>query len=130
VPDGKLSFTHFRELLEEREQRTSSYSSLSVLLKGAGIVSPKTRRSAGELVQTDASLFDRLGQGLHYALHGFQDDVTGNILGLYLCEHECLRRLPSGYFEAFRAVLQGNGAPQALYADYISSTPKTGTLVN
>jgi hypothetical protein len=48
-------------------------------------------------------------------LHGFQDDATGDILGLYLCEHECLQ----GYFEAFRAVLQGYGTPQALYADRI-----------
>jgi hypothetical protein len=63
----------------------------------------------GELVQTDASPFDWLGQGIQYALHGFQDDAAGDILGLYLCEHECLQ----GYFEAFRAVLQGYGAPQA-----------------
>jgi hypothetical protein len=48
-------------------------------------------------------------------LHGFQDDATGDILGLYLCEHECLQ----GYFEAFRAVLTGCGVPEALYADRI-----------
>ncbi|MFP3091206.1 hypothetical protein LQZ21_12865, partial [Treponema sp. TIM-1] len=53
--------------------------------------------------------------GVQYALHGFQDDATGDILGLYLCEHECLQR----YFEAFRAVLPAYGVPEALYADRI-----------
>jgi hypothetical protein len=53
--------------------------------------------------------------GVHYALHGFQDDATGDILGLSLSEHECLQ----GYCEAFRAVLQGYGVPEALYAGRI-----------
>ncbi|MDR1948656.1 MAG: hypothetical protein LBQ38_04625 [Spirochaetaceae bacterium] len=69
----------------------------------------------GELVQTDASPFDWFGTGIQYALHGFQDNATGDILGLYLCEHECL----AGYFEAFRAVLTGYGVPETLYADRI-----------
>jgi transposase len=122
------NFTHFRELLEEREQIKISYTSLSGILKAAGIMSPKTHRSTGErrtvrerrakfgeLLQTDATPFDWFGCGIPYALHGFQDDATGDIVGLYLCEHECLQ----GYFEAFRAVLQGYGAPEALYADRI-----------
>jgi hypothetical protein len=37
------------------------------------------------------------------------------ILGLYLCEHECLQ----GYFETFRAVLNDYGVLEALYADRI-----------
>lgn len=113
------------------------------MLKAAGIMSPKTRRSTGErrtvrerrakggeLVQTDASPFEWLGGGPPYALHGFQDDATGDILGLYLCEHECLQ----GYFEAFRAVLQGYGVPEALYADRIgiyfvnTKKPEHGTI--
>jgi hypothetical protein len=124
----KANFTHFRELLEEYEQIKISYTSLSCMLKGAGITSPKTRRSAGErrtirewrakfgeLVLTDAALFHWFGSGIQYALHGFQDDAAGDIPAQYLCEHECLQ----GYFEAFRAVLQGYGAPEALYADQI-----------
>jgi hypothetical protein len=67
------------------------------------------------LVQTDATPFDWFGTGVQYALHGFQDDASGEIRGLYLCEHECLQ----GYFEAFRAVLTGWGVPEALYADRI-----------
>jgi transposase len=124
----KANFTHFRELLEENEQINISYTCLSRILKEAGIASPKTRRSGGarrtrrerrakfgELVQTDATPYDWFGTGVHYALHGFQDDATGEILGLYLCEHECLQ----GYFEAFRPVLTGYGVPEALYADRI-----------
>jgi transposase len=124
----KANFTHFRELLAEYEQIKVSYTCLSGILKEAGITSPKTRRSGGarrtrrerrarfgELVQTDATPFDWFGTGVRYALHGFQDDASGDILGLYLCEHECLQ----GYFEAFRAVLQGYGVPEALYADRI-----------
>jgi transposase len=44
----KANFTHFRELLEEREQIKISYTSLSAILKEARITSPKTRRSGGE----------------------------------------------------------------------------------
>ncbi|MDR3131178.1 MAG: helix-turn-helix domain-containing protein, partial [Treponema sp.] len=43
----KANVTHFRELLEEREQIKISYSCLSVILKEAGIISPKTRRNGG-----------------------------------------------------------------------------------
>jgi transposase len=122
----KANFTRFRELPGEYERIKISYTGLSCILKGVGIASPKTRRSAGEkrtmrerrakvgeLVQTDATPFDWFGLGVQYALHGFQDDATGDILGLYICGHECLQ----GYFEAFRAVLQGYGVPEALYAD-------------
>jgi hypothetical protein len=55
------------------------------------------------------------GLGVQYVLRGFQDDATGDIPGPCLCEHECLQ----GYFEAFRAVLQDYGVPEALYADKI-----------
>jgi hypothetical protein len=73
------------------------------------------RAKVGELLQTDVTPFDWFTLGVSYALHGFQDDATGDIPGLYLCEHECLQ----GYFEAFRAVLHGYGVPEALYVDRI-----------
>jgi hypothetical protein len=41
--------------------------------------------------------------------------VSDRTIGLYMCEHECLQR----YFEAFRAVLNDYGVPEALYADRI-----------
>ena len=90
VACSKANFAHFRELLEEREGIKIGYTSLSCMLKRAGISSPKTRRSAGarrtmrerrtkfgEPVQTDASPFDWLGRGVPCALHGYQDDATG-----------------------------------------------------
>jgi transposase len=93
------NFAHFRELLEEHENIKIGSSCLCAVLKGGGIVSPKTHRSSGarhdvrprrrkcgELVQTDASPFDWFGTGVLSALHGFQDDATGDILGLYFCE--------------------------------------------
>jgi hypothetical protein len=73
----------------------------------------RERRAKVRGTQTGVTPFDWFGIGVQYALHGFQDDATGDILALYLCEHECLQ----GYFEAFRAVLQGYGVPEALYAD-------------
>jgi transposase len=124
----KANFAHFKELLEECENIKISYSCLCAVLKGGGIISPKTHRSSGErhsvrprrpkfgeLVQTDASPYDWFGTGVLSALHGFQDDASGDILGLYFCENECLQ----GYFEAFRPVLSTFGAPEALYADRI-----------
>jgi transposase len=133
----QANFTRFRELLEEYEQIAVSYTCLSKILKEAGIRSPKTRRSGGErrmrrerrakygeLVQTDAAPFGWFGTGVRYAPRGFQDGATGDILGLYLCEHEC----PQGYFEAFRAVLTGYGVPEVLCADrigiYFANTKK------
>jgi hypothetical protein len=71
------------------------------------------RAKLGELVQTDASPFDWFGLGMQYALPGFQDEATGDMLGL--CEHECLQ----GYFEAFQVVLPGYGVPLSRSADSI-----------
>jgi transposase len=120
------SFAYFRELLEEREDIRISYSALCGILKGAGIESNRKHRPTGKhfsrrerralfgsLLQTDASSFDWFGTGQYYALHGFIDDATGKICGLYFCENECLQ----GYYEAFRQVLTAYGIPDELYAD-------------
>ncbi|MDR3342139.1 MAG: helix-turn-helix domain-containing protein [Treponema sp.] len=68
---GEANFTCFRELLEEREDVRISYSTLSSILKGAGIVSRRKHRNGGkkfsrrkrrgrigELLQADATPFD------------------------------------------------------------------------
>jgi hypothetical protein len=115
-------------LLSECENISIGYTTLSTILKTDGIVSKKTHRTggekhlhrprrplSGELVQTDASPFDWFGIGRQFALHGFQDDATGGILGLYMTENECLQ----GYLEAFSPVLVNHGVPAALYADRI-----------
>ncbi|GHU62775.1 hypothetical protein FACS189445_5900 [Spirochaetia bacterium] len=109
------NFTYFRELLLERENIKIGYTTLSAILKGAGIVSKKThrvggqtfkrrkRRSAfGELLQADATPYDWWGTGTRQALHGYIDDATGRLVGLYMCQNECLQ----GYLEALRQVLK------------------------
>jgi transposase len=88
----QTNFTHFRELLEEREAIKVGYATLSRILKAAGIASKRkhreggkrfsrrTRRSHfGELLQADATSYDWFGTGEREALHGFIDDATGQI---------------------------------------------------
>jgi transposase len=122
----ETNFTHFHELLEEREDIKISYSTLSNVLKKAGITSKRKHRSEGrrfkrrmrrsafgEMLQADASSYDWFGDGKRYALHGFIDDATGKITGLYFCQNECLM----GYLEVLRQTLTKYGLPGELYAD-------------
>ena len=108
------NFSHFRDLLEERENIKISYSALYNILKSNGINSKKSHRSKkihrrrkrkeceGMLVQTDGTPFDWFGIGKKFSLHGYVDDATGKILGLYMCENECLM----GYLEITRQMLK------------------------
>jgi len=65
------------------------------------------------MLQADASSFDWLGTGQNFALHGFIDDATGILTGLYLCQNECLL----GYLEAMQQTLTDYGIPQSTYSD-------------
>lgn len=67
------------------------------------------------MLQADASSFDWLGIGERFALHGYQDDATGKITGLYLCKNECLL----GYLEVTRQTLEKHGIPLSLYPDRV-----------
>jgi transposase len=120
------NFTHFKELLAEHEQIQISYTAVSGILKNAGITSKrkhrtegrrfrrrKRREAFGEMLQADATSYDWFGDGKRYALHGFIDDATGKITGLYFCQNECLM----GYLEVLRQTLTKYGIPLALYAD-------------
>lgn len=119
------NFLHFKELLEERENITISYSALHTLLTGAGIQSPKKRRrfkphrrrkrkaQEGLLIQMDATPFEWFGSDIKYALHGGIDDATGKITGLFMTKNECLH----GYWQATRQGLIRQGIPTAIYAD-------------
>jgi transposase len=120
------NFTHFQELLAECEGISISYSALSCILKSAGIQSKRKHRGAGrhfkrrprrsafgDMLQIDASSFDWFGDGKRYALHGFIDDATGIITGLYFCQNECLM----GCLEVLRQTLETYGIPRELYAD-------------
>ena len=120
------NFTHFRELLEEYEGIKISYSSLSRILKRAGIISKHSHRTEGkcfrrrkrksalgEMLQGDASSYDWFESGQRCTLHGFIDDATGIITGLYFCLNKCLM----GYLEVLRQTLTKYGIPIEFYAD-------------
>jgi hypothetical protein len=80
----------------------------------------------GRLVQIDASPFSWIAEMGSLALHGAIDDATGRVLGLSLCQNECL----SGYFTLMRQVITRFGLPVELYADRhtIFFSPRTDTL--
>ena len=122
------NFKHFQELLEERENIIISYSALYKILHNAGIKSPKKHRkkklhhrrkrkeSEGMMLQADGTPFDWFEIGQKYSLHGFIDDATGKITGLYMCKNECLL----GYLEVLRQTLENYGIPISLYPDKYS----------
>lgn len=122
------NFKHFQELLKERENIDISYSALYNILKNAGIKSPKKHRktklhhrrkrkeSEGMMLQADGTPFDWFNTNEKYSLHGFIDDATGKITGLYMCKNECLL----GYLEVLRQTLENYGIPISLYPDKYS----------
>ncbi len=122
------NFTHFKELLDERENIKISYTSVYKILTEKGIRSKKKHRDRtthtqrkrkahiGELVQVDGTPFDWFKDNHTYSIHGFIDDATGEVLGAYMCEHECLL----GYLEVLRQMLTNYGIPQCLYPDKFS----------
>lgn len=124
-PYSNANFCHFQELLAEYEKITISYSALYAMLIKSGIPSPKRRRrptnhrrrkrkeQAGLLVQLDASPFGWLSDGKEYHLHGGIDDASGQVVGLYLCQSECLE----GYFQTMHIMLELFGIPVSLYSD-------------
>ena len=122
------NFSHFKDLLKERENISISYSALYSILKSHNINSKKSHKDKkihrrrkrkeceGMLVQTDGTPFDWFNIGKKYSLHGYIDDASGKILGLYMCENECLM----GYLEITRQMLKNYGSPVAIYSDKYS----------
>jgi len=122
----ECNFTHFQEILEEDYNIKISYTPLCKFLKSKGAKSPRKhkkqkthnrrqeRASAGELLQVDSTphqfFYD---DDKYYCLHGFIDDATHQITGLYMCENECMH----GYLEVTRQTFKNFGIPLALYAD-------------
>jgi transposase len=122
----ETNFTHFKELLLEYENIKIGYTTLAGILKSAGIMSKKKHRTAGqkfkrrkrrssfgEMLQADATPFDWFGTGTRLALHGYIDDATGRLVGLYMCQNECLQ----GYLEGLRQCLTKYGIPLDVYTD-------------
>jgi len=121
---GGTNFSHFTELLAEREDIIISQPTVHRILRSAGIASPKKKKKIrahryrkrkdcpGMMVQLDASPYGWLG-GEDLNLHGAIDDASSNILGLYLCKEETLQ----GYFEVTRQMIKGPGIPISTYSD-------------
>jgi len=131
------NFSHFTELLEEKEGMVLSRPTVHRILREAGIVSPKKKKKVrahfyrkrkdcpGMMAQLDASSYRWLG-GEKLTLHGAIDDASSNTLGLYLCKEETLE----GYFEVARQMIKGPGIPVSTYSDKhtIFFSPKKGKL--
>lgn len=122
----ETNITHFRELLDREEGIILSYSSIYRILREAGIKSPRKHKKikvhhrrerlakSGEMLQMDGTPHEFFkGDPEKYSLHGFIDDATGNITGLYMCKNECLQ----GYLEVLRQTLKNYGSPQSIYTD-------------
>lgn len=122
----ECNFTHFQEILEEDYEIKISYTPLYKLLKSNGAKSPRKhkkvkahnrrleRASVGELLQVDGTPHQFFyGDSKEYCLHGFIDDATHQVTGLYMCENECMH----GYLEVTRQTFKNFGVPLALYAD-------------
>lgn len=122
----ECNFTHFQEILEEDYGIKISYTPLYKLLKSKGTKSPRKhkkakahnrrleRASSGELLQVDGTPHQFFyGDSKEYCLHGFIDDATHQVTGLYMCEYECMH----GYLEVTRQTFRNFGVPLALYAD-------------
>lgn len=122
----ECNFTHFQEILEEDFNIKISYTSLYKLLHSKGFKSPRKhkkiklhnrrneRSSEGELLQVDGTPHQFFhGDDKEYCLHGFIDDASHKVTGLYMCENECM----NGYLEVTRQTFKNFGVPFALYAD-------------
>jgi hypothetical protein len=133
----KTNFSHFAELISEREDIHLSRPTVHRILTAAGIKSPRKKKKvrlhhyrkrmdcAGAMVQLDASPYRWLGDK-KLNIHGAIDDATGSILGLYMEKEECL----NGYFEVARQMLKNYGIPVSTYNDRhsIMVSPKAARL--
>lgn len=123
------NFKHFHEILQNQFNIQVSYASVYRLLTENHIASPKKRRKKkklhplrdrkpveGLMLQADATTFTWFGGKEKFTSHGFIDDATGKITGLYMHKNECLL----GYIEVLRQTLIDYGIPQSLYPDRYS----------
>lgn len=135
---SSANFSHFQELLEEKENINLSKASVYRILSSQGIESPKKHRKKtihkrrkrkpqeGMLVLIDASPHTWIFDSKPFTLHGAIDDATGRILALFFTDNECL----DGYFEVIRQIVLRHGVPLAVYADRhsIFRSPKADRL--
>jgi transposase len=123
---GPINDTHFDELLAEREGIVIGRESLRAILRGAGIASPRRRRSPryrsrrprmgaeGVLLQLDGSRHAWLEErGPELVLVGAIDDATGLVTAAVFRDQEDA----AGYFEILLATIEAYGVPGAIYRD-------------
>ncbi len=121
-----FNFSQYHEKLTEVEGMQLCLSSVRRVLKGAGQVSPKTRRPPkhrsrrerkaceGAMLQIDGSPHDWLeGRGPRMCLVGAIDDATGKVVGAVFRAHEDAQ----GYFLLMRKVASKYGVPESIYRD-------------
>jgi transposase len=121
-----FNFSHFTELLEERERTRLSRSSVRRILQNSGLISPRKRKAPGHrsrrvrfpqegmLLQIDGSPHDWLeGRGSELCLMGAIDDATGKVPYALFQETED----SSGYFRLLKEITHRYGIPLALYHD-------------
>lgn len=99
----ECNFIHFQEILEEDYNIRISYTALSNFLKSKG--------AKRQVDGTPHQFF--YGDTKEYCLHGFIDDATHQVTGLFMCENECMH----GYLEVTRQTFKNFGVPLSLYAD-------------
>jgi transposase len=124
----KANFLHFTKILFEETGLKYSYNAIRAILMSADVKSPKTRRTRkqvqahpprprrehfGEMLQADGSPFDWFDNGQQESIHGYIDDATGTVTGLYMEKNECLL----GYLEVTRQTILNYGIPGELYPD-------------
>jgi len=120
-----FNFSHFTDMLNDREGMKISRASAAGILKAAGIKSRKNSRRraklhrgrprkepAGMLRQTDATPFERFGKG-YCALHACIDDAASTVVGAFFTVNECMH----GYVEALKRGIGKYGLPMEIYSD-------------
>jgi transposase len=121
-----FNFSHFTDLLAEKESITLSRSSVRRILLENGLNSPRHRKAPkhrsrrerfpqeGMLLQIDGSPHDWLeGRGPKLCLVGAIDDATGTVPHAHFQGEEDSR----GYFLMLREITSKFGIPLALYRD-------------
>lgn len=121
------NFTHYSELLAEREDIWLSASSVGRILKNSKHSSkrkkkrcpkkhqPRERRSqTGMLWQLDATPYSWLGRDVGvFALHAAIDDATEIVTGAYFTENECFE----GYAKTMSMGIEAHGIPLGACSD-------------
>jgi len=117
---------HYTEKLAEEHDIHVSRSTVSRILREAGIVSPRRHRrpkhrsrrqrraAAGMLLQLDGSQHDWLqGRGPYLTLLAAIDDATSDVVAaLFRAEED-----GHGYMLLLRSIVQSHGIPLAVYSD-------------